>query len=147
MYVFDVYTKTLNQITNGGGITEAKFTPDNKNIIFNKTDENQKITLNLIDLDGKNIRELSIKTTLDKITWLDEKNLIAALPDLADSNASDKLVKLNVDTFEENEYKYGSSAGKISILSPVLLESKKRIFFLNNNSIYELDLVSTEYGE
>jgi len=145
IYIFDIYTKTLSPVTKGGGITEAKFSPDSQNIIFNKVDENQNTTLNLTDLNGSNIRELSIKTTLNKIVWLDNKNLIAALPDLADSNASDKLLKLNIDTFEETEFKYGSTIGKISIISPVLLAGKNKLFFLSNNSIYELELISTEY--
>jgi len=144
IYVFDVYTKTLKQITSNQKIVEAKFTPDSSTIIFNRVDDKGDVTLCLSDIDGSNIRELSVKTTLNKITWFDQKNMLATLPNLTNSGESDKLVKLNIENFQETEYQYDKSLGKIEIVNPVLLLKKDKIFFLNSNTLYTLGLVATE---
>jgi hypothetical protein len=145
IYIFDIYTKTLTQVTNGGGVTDATFSPDSKNILYNHIDSTQNISLLMIDIDGKNIRDLTVKTYLDKIAWIDEKNMILAIPDTETSSLSDRIVKINTDTFSQEEYDYASKNGKISPSNIIYDKIDNYLFFLANNNLYSLDLSASKY--
>ena len=145
IYIFDVYTKTLTQVTNGGGVADAAFSPNSKSILYNYLDSTQNISLLMIDIDGKNIRDLTVKTYLDKLAWIDEKNMILAIPDTVNSNLSDRIVKINTDTFSQEEYGYASKSGKISPSNIIYDKIDNYLFFLANNNLYSLDLSASKY--
>jgi hypothetical protein len=145
IYIFDVYTKTLTQVTNGGGVADAGFSPNSKSILYNYLDSTQNMSLLMIDIDGKNIRDLTVKTYLDKLAWIDEKNMILAIPDTVNSNLSDRIVKINTDTFSQEEYGYASKSGKISPSNIIYDKIDNYLFFLANNNLYSLDLSASKY--
>jgi hypothetical protein len=99
----------------------------------------------MIDIDGKNIRDLTVKTYLDKLAWIDEKNMIIAIPDTVNSNLSDRIVKINTDTFSQEEYGYASKSGKISPSNIIYDKIDNYLFFLANNNLYSLDLSASKY--
>lgn len=147
LYIFDLYSKSLKQLTKGGGITDAKFSPDSQSILFNKSDTTDGITLNITGLDGNNIRNLNTATLVSKVTWFDSKNIICAIPNTTDSGASDKIIKLNLDSFKQIEYSYVSSQDVINLNNIIVSDNAKEIFFLNKNSLYDLKLASTNYED
>ncbi|MFA4930240.1 MAG: hypothetical protein WC570_00010 [Patescibacteria group bacterium] len=80
-HLLNLKTQEVIQIT-PNGIAEASWSPDGQHILFAKLDpeHNNQPTLWITDLSGTNQYSLEINTLVSKTTWLDNVNIVAAVP-------------------------------------------------------------------
>lgn len=137
IYLLDVYSKQLSQLTENETVSQAIFSPDSQWILYSN---NQGLFL--MDLQGESKRDLQLKTTINKTVWYsDSKNLLAAE---ANKNNIDKLYKVNVQTGEKKEYSYSSGVAT-NLTNLILLSEQKTLYFNSNSNLYSLDLGASEY--
>ncbi len=138
LYLFDMYYKTIEKLENIGTISNADFTPDSTQIIFE-----QEGQLKLCDLKGENIQQTEIFTTLNKTTWFDENNLFYATKTA--NEASDSLFEMSIRDFYKKEFDYNKSIF-INVTNPIVSSDKNRLFFESNGYLNFLNLVEKEYN-
>lgn len=137
IYILDTYTKNLTKLTENENVTDANFSPDSNWIIYSN-----QTGLFLLDLLGKNKRDLQTKTSLDKIVWTsNSKSFIAAVPT---STSSDRLFKVNIDSGERKEIFFDNSL-VLNAFNLTLLSDEKILYFISNSNIYSLDISNSEY--
>lgn len=135
IFVFDLYTKTLKQLEQFQAVTEAVFTPDDKNIIYQKDER-----LYMIDLDGQNRQDLNIATPLAKTAWLDNDNLLY----FWQKDSTDKIFKYNYKTKNSIEYAYNPKY-TIHARNLYISKDKSKVFYNQDEYLYSLKLVGKEY--
>lgn len=135
IFVFDLYSKTLKQLEQFQAVTEAVFTPDDQNIIYQKDDR-----LYMIDLDGQNRQDLNIATPLAKTAWLDNDNLLY----FWQKDSTDKIFKYNYKTKNSIEYAYNPKY-TIHARNLNISKDKSKVFYNQDEYLYSLKLVGKEY--
>ncbi len=138
IYVFDMYYKTIKKLENIDSVTNADFTPDSNQIIFE-----QKGQLKLCDLNGENQKELSINTQLTKTTWIDNNTLFYA--QRMENQATDSFFQIDINNIDKKEFDYNKSH-IINAFNPIISLDLTRVFFENNGYMYLLDLVNKNYN-
>ncbi len=129
IYLFDTYTKNLQELPNITQVASANFSPDSQKIIYEISG-----SLFSVDLKGENKQDLNIKTSLNKIGWIDNNNLI-----YAQGESPDKFFSYNLTTKQTKQYAY-STADNISATNLNISKDKKRLFFESNGALYFINL-------
>lgn len=129
IYPFDTYTKNLRDLPDITQVANADFSPDSQKIIYEINGG-----LFLTDFEGKNKQDLNIKTTLNKIDWLDNNNLI-----YAQSDSPDKFFSYNLTTQKTTQYAYSTNEN-ISATNLTISKDKKGLFFESNGALYFINL-------
>ncbi len=136
LYLFDVYTKSLAEITTSAKVNDANFTPDSTKIIYESNGN-----LYIIDFEGKNNQDLGIKTVLNKTTWIDNDNLVYAK---SQTGGNDAFYKYTLSNKNQAQYFYQSN-DTIQATNLMLILNNQRLYFASNGYIYAMDLASNNY--
>jgi len=146
LYKIDLYSKDLKQLIKEGNQKEAIFNPGSNKILYAtySQDPNSSVytSLSIIDVDGKNNKNLDLRILIDKVAFLDDNNFLYAF--LEDQSQSEVLKKFNLESNEEKDY-FFTSEEKLRFENMVLAENKEKVYFLSENYLYQLDLVTDEY--
>lgn len=135
IYLYDLYSKSISQLTQFESVSDAQFTPDGQSIIYQ-----QDGALYLMDLAGGNKKNLDIKTSFNKLAWVDDQNFICAIKE----EGKEVLIKYNLDSGDKLVYNY-SSKENIDFSHLFLAENRSKIFFNSGDYLYSLKLVSGKY--
>lgn len=135
LYILDVYTKTLEQLKQFSTITDAQFTPDSQNIIFEREGG-----LYFTGLDGKDLIDLGIATNLNKTAWFDQNNLVYFIK----SGDTDQLFIYNINTKAKTQLIYDPKY-TINATNLIVSQDKTKIFFNQGDYLYSLKFVKKEY--
>lgn len=135
IYLFDVYTKTITPLEQVTEVTQAQFTPDSQQIIYQNSG-----SIYLLDLSTKAIEDLGIKTTLDRIVWLDQTNFIYA----ETIDDKDQFAKYNLTTKEKITYDYNTEQN-LKATNLLLSANPDKLFFISNSYLYSLKLENKQY--
>jgi len=144
LYLYNVSSKKLEQITQTGDKKGATFSPDGKNIVVSKfaksIDSTFLVTLLYMPVGGPSEgTDLEIETGLDQFTWsTDSSSIIYASADT--SGEGDKIQKINATNKEKTEYSYTADES----LQPdnlVLSDDGSILYFLSNGRPFSLKLM------
>lgn len=136
LYLFDVYSKSLSNITTPSSVSDANFTLDSTKIIYESNGN-----LSLIDFESNNNQDLGIKTSLNKTVWFDNDNLIYAQNQ---SNGNDLFYKYTLSNKNQVQYFYKSN-DIIQATNLMLVSNNQRVYFTSNGFVYAMDLASNNY--
>jgi hypothetical protein len=104
IYVANLETAEIGTLIEEGKNLEAKWLPGGKQFIFSQiADGSSSSRLFVFDFDTKQITDLKLVTTLDKVAWDREgKFLYAAVP--KQDNSADIFIKQNLSDFTQETY-------------------------------------------
>jgi hypothetical protein len=146
LYLFDLYSKSPSQITQKGDQKGAIFNLSSDKILYASYSEepnsNIYTALSLVDIDGKNNQSLDVRALIETVKFFDEKNFI--YPSLTDQTGSEKLIKFNIETKEEHEFQM-QNTDRLRFDNLLLAENKEKVYFLSENFLYALELVTDQY--
>lgn len=137
-YKLNLETKKITQLINksplGGGVLVS---PNNQKICFEILhEEDMNYTLGVVDSDGKNKKDLKIKTSLQKSAWAsDGQSLIAAVRE--ENKTTDTFYKINITTGQKEEIKYKSET-PIDATNLMLTKDGKTLYFTSDDYLYKL---------
>ncbi len=146
LYVYDVFSKKITQLTSLGEVEGAKWSPDSLSILYTAPGQNAQgntgFALWLAKADGLSVKPLNV--IVDGIlsaTWTnDGQGIVAASPS---AGASDQI--LEVDTSGQiAPYLWDNSL----LLHPrhlITVIGDERVLFFNNGQFMSLALVSEQY--
>lgn len=146
VYLVDLYSKEVKQITKEGNQRGAEFSPKSDKILYTTyTDDpiaNIKSILSIMDLNGENNQQTDIKTLIEDIGFIDDNSFVFS--ELSDPNNSEVLKKYHIDSKQTNSF-YFRSDDVIHFNQFVILKETKKMYFLSQGFMYYMDLISDDY--
>ncbi len=142
VFLYDLFSKDLKQLTTDGNHLEAVFSPDSQKILFSSLDRsspdpNPFSKLEVMDQNGENRRSLETFARIGlETTFVGENELLILGP-------KNEIKSVNLSNFEEKVYLSLAIAGRIS--QPLVSSDKKRLFFVSQKKIHELLLDTASY--
>ncbi|MDO8444276.1 MAG: hypothetical protein Q7S80_02130 [bacterium] len=131
IYLFNTYSRAIKPVTDNGGQTEAKFSPDSNKILFS-TGAN----LTVMNKDGGNKTDLKIKANLSTVVWTkDSKNIIVAATDPSTNTQS--IFRFDTEKVAMSGFSV-KNLGSTAINSIAFSDDGKLILYEVNNAIYAL---------
>lgn len=134
----DMYTKNVSQLTQFISVSDADFTPDSNQIIYEVDNK-----LYLTDLEGQNKIDLNISTTLKKTAWLDDDHLLYSFRN-SGIDATDNLGSLSIKDNTIINYTYNSSE-EIDFSNLLVSDDKSTVYFESKGYLFRLALVDSNY--
>jgi hypothetical protein len=129
IYLFDTYTQSLKELPNINQVSDADFSPDSQKITYEVSG-----SLFSTDFDAKTIKDLKIKTALNKTAWLDNNNLL-----YAQTASPDNFYSYNLISGQTKQYVYSANEN-ISATNLNISTDQKKLFFESNNGLYFINL-------
>lgn len=134
LYILDFFSKNLTPLLENTTITQVQFTPDN-NILYVTSDG-----LHICDKTGNNDKLLNIKTTLEKVTFIDTETMIFV--EKIDGIETFFLYNFAKDMKTELIYNTKVQINPIDIIPS---QNLKKIYFESNGYLYQMDLETKNY--
>jgi len=139
IYLFDIYKRTLDKLSDSGKIVDAVFSPNMDKILY-ATDSKDPLSpyqaqISIMDIQGKNNKNLDLRTNLDKTVWLaDNLNIIA--------DSKEGLAKVNTDSLAKIAFVYQNNFKAENL---ILSKDEKVLYFLSEGNFYSIVLQTKEY--
>lgn len=146
LYIFDIFTKKVTQVTDTGEVEGAQWSPDGTKIAYTApgrdSEGKEATTVWMANADDSGIRPLNVPvTSISKVAWSnDSKSLIVAAID----GENDRLVNVSV-AGEIVPYQYNAPEGEFRPDHLASIEGNDRIMFLLDGTLYSLSLISPKY--
>lgn len=146
LYVYDVFSKKITQLTSLGEVEGAKWSPDSLSILYTAPGQNAEgvtgFALWLAKADGTSIKPLNV--IVDGIlnaTWTnDSKSMVASSPK---ADASDQMLEVDTDG-HILPYIWDNSL-KLHPRHLITVIGDDRVLFFNDGQFMSLALVSERY--
>jgi hypothetical protein len=146
LYTFDLYSKTAKPLTKKGNQKGAIFNNVSDKILYSTYSEepnsNIYTSLSLIDTNGEGDQSLDVRALIENVIFFDDKNFI--YPASEDQTRGEKLIKYNLETKKEVEFQF-QTPDRLRFNNLLLTEDKQKIYFLSDNFLYSLGLITNQY--
>ena len=139
IYLFDIYKRTLDKLSDSGQILDAVFSPNMDKILYATASKDPlspyQAQISIMDIQGKNNKNLDLRTNLDKTVWLvDNLNIIA--------DSKEGLFKVNTDSLAKIAFVYQNNFKAENL---ILSSDEKVLYFLSEGGFYSIVLQTKEY--
>ena len=141
VYLLDLNTKKITQLTNTGYDMNAKWSLDGKKIVYQVLDSQTfKPAIWQINSDGSNARNLSIQAFANKVSWINDNNILVAMdPNLPNDYQLDDTYISNdsfwVYNIETNQYTQLTVEIQLSDTRNLNYDLAKKIFYFTSSGI------------
>jgi cell division protein FtsL len=144
IYVFDLINKTLNTTSDSGNNLEAEFDSSGEKIVYSAYSSDPDFTnhslLSIMDKDGKNKKELKLRSNIYQTAFNSTSELLALAEEEKDNYS---LVSINLSDLKTTDYTF---SGKIIAPTSIeYIEAKNSIIFVDQNKANLLFLTSNNY--
>ena len=135
IYLFNAYSRSFKELTEGGSQAEALFSPDCNKILYwtyqKGSEAEPSFVLSVMNKDGSEKRSLDIRADTGKATWMsDSKNIVVALPG---ESGLLSLVAYNTQSIKESGFALPDVVK--SLVSLAVSNDNKILVFESDNKI------------
>ncbi len=139
LYLFNLKNNNLKKIDAKYNLVGALWSPDSQKIISVNTDSNgNTLFLVVIDINTNKTNEIPLITTLDKVTWRDNDNLLVAVPTQKD----DVLYLSNLSKSKNTKLttKFGDVYHSGYLKFENMMVNSQTLYFTADDYLYQLEL-------
>nr|HPN67421.1 hypothetical protein [bacterium] len=145
VYIFDRQNNIVNQFATSESVTDASWSPDSQKILLETYNEKYNPQLVLTALNSNTNQSTNIQTFLSKSTWMNDHELICAIPNYLEQGPYSELPS-TIDYFKiidfnqpSNNTDYPYSTTQLNNTNQVANTAIDLSFNTNNNSLYYID--------
>lgn len=134
--LYDITTSKLEKL-NQKGLVGAVWSPDSQNIITNIFTENGFYTTTILNLTSQKTRNLDLNFELNKITWIDNDNLVGAL---AGENGFDEFHLISAKNGKSKLINIPKTEKSAINVDQIINYTSNSVLFTFNDFLYQLDV-------
>lgn len=136
MDLYNLTTSKLNRLSTKG-IVGAIWSPDSQKIVTNIYKNESEFTTAIMNIETQEMQKFDFSTAINKITWLDNENIVAAE---TISNKSDQFQLVSAKNGKSKEMRLNKSSDFFLDVQYIIAENSQAILFTNNDFLYKLEV-------
>jgi len=143
IYLFNTYSRSFTIVNDSGNNVEAIFSPDSSKIFYNTYSPDPlnpvKLTLSIMDKDGNNKKDLSVRALIPKIALLMKNNDDIIIATYNAEKQKDSLFIYSLAEKKDSGFRI-NLANKMYVNSMCVSSTDEILLYLAGNKLYALRL-------
>lgn len=143
IYLFNTYKRTFTTVSDAGNNVEAIFSPDSSKIFYTSYSPDPsnpvKLTLSVMDKDGGNKKDLSVRALMPKVALLNKNDSDIIVATYNTEKQRDSLFIYNLAEKKDSGFRINLAA-KMYVNSLCISNTDEILFYLADNKLYALSL-------